>query len=353
MAGSGQEKTGQNPTENRHELAAAANILGGIAENWDERNQKPVTLLRALCRLTAEASGAQPPSFSFEDLARAAAGIDGKAGVWGIDRNGNLDLDSKGEPRASRKVRTAFENLQAIWARKQEGIEQHFRDDLGWLEAPELGKNSGGGRGHPTEYFLILQALSSQPDPPSDRRYPVPEGGLRYHTDDSEQRRWLTRAMSEGFLLTGWRAGFFVLLIFGSLLFALLFGFVALAGILGRFPLPTTLAAIFLAAAVLASGAMPLKRLAEDRMIRAPWWLQGVFDPYDDRLLLLRRNEARQANEVVLMRYLGDCPICGSKVRIYPGGREFHGRFVGRCGRVPLEHVFTFDPYTRVGKPLR
>lgn len=353
MAGSGQEKTGQNPTENRHELAAAANILGGIAENWDERNQKPVTLLRALCRLTAEASGAQPPSFSFDALARAAAGIDGKMGAWGIDREGNLDLDSKSEPRASRKVRTAFENLQAIWARKQEGIEQHFRDDLGWLEAPELGKNSGGGRGHPTEYFLILQALSSQPDPPSDRRYPVPEGGLRYHTDDSEQRRWLTRAMSEGFLLTGWRAGFFVLLIFGSLLFALLFVFVALAGILGRFPLPTTLAAIFLAAAVLASGAMPLKRLAEDRMIRAPWWLQGVFDPYDDRLLLLRRNEARQANEVVLMRYLGDCPICGSKVRIYAGGREFHGRFVGRCGRVPLEHVFTFDPYTRVGKPLR
>ena len=97
---------------------------------------------------------------------------------------------------------------------------------------------------------------------------------------------------------------------------------------------------------------MPLKRLVDDRMIPAPWWLQGIFDPYDDKLLLLRRNEEQQANEVVLMRYLADCPICGSKVRIYSGGREFHGRLIGRCGRVPREHIFSFDPYTRVGKPL-
>jgi hypothetical protein len=353
MAGSEQEKTGQNPPENRHELADAAKILGGIAENWDERNQKPVTLLRALCRLTQEASDSQVASVSFDALAKAATEIDGDLSNWGLDRNGQFDLNERGEPIASRKVRIAFDHLRKIWQRKQEGIEQHFRDDLDWLEVPDLGKNSGGGRGHPTEYFLILQALSSETDPHGVRSYPVPEGGLRYHTDDSEQRRWLTRAMSEGFLLTGWRAGFFVLLILGSLLFALLFGFVALAGFLGWFPLPTTLAAVFLAAVVLAGGAMPLKRLAEDRMIRAPWWLQGIFDPHDDKLLLLRRNDARQANEVVLMRFLADCPICGSRVRVHPGGREFHGRFVGRCGRVPLEHVFTFDPYTRVGKPLR
>lgn len=353
MAGREKEETGQNPTETRHELAAAAKILCGIAENWDERNQKPVTLLRALCHLTAETSGAQSPSFSFENLARAAAGIDGKAGVWGIDRNGNLDLDSKKEPRASRKVRMAFENLPATLARKQEGIEQHFRDDLGWHQVPEIDKSRGGGRGNATQYFLTLQAISSQTDPHSTRSHPVPEGGLRYHTEDSEQRRWLTRAMSEGFLLSGWRAGFFVLLILGSLLLTLLFGFVALAGVLGWLPLSTTFAAVFLAAVVLAGGAMPLKRLVDDRMIPAPWWLQGIFDPYDDKILVLRRNEARQANEVVLMRYLADCPICGSKVRIHPGRGELRGRFVGRCGRVPLEHVFTFDPYTRVGKPLR
>ncbi|MFO7907444.1 MAG: hypothetical protein R6U98_32655 [Pirellulaceae bacterium] len=352
MAGREKEETGQNPTETRHELAAAAKILGGIAENWDERNQKPVTLLRALCHLTAETSGAQSPSFSFEDLARAAADIDGKAGVWGIDRNGNFDLDSKGDPRASRKVRIAFEDLLTMLQRKREGIEQAFRD-LDWFHGPGLDKSRGGGRGNATQYCLILQTLSSQTDPHSTQSHPVPEGGLRYHTEDSQQRRWLTRAMSEGFLLSGWRAGFFVLLIFGSLLLSLLFGFVALAGILGWFPLSTTLAAVFLAAVVLAGGAMPLKRLVDDRMIPAPWWLQGIFDPYDDKILVLRRNEAQQANEVVLMRYLADCPICGSKVRIHPGRREFRGRFVGRCGRVPLEHVFTFDPYTRIGRPLR
>ena len=352
MAGSEQEETGRNPTETRHELTAAAEILGGIAENWDERDQKPVTLLRALCALTAETSGARGPSFSFDALANAAAELDGNLSGWGFDFSGKLDLNERGEPIASRKVRIAFDDLPKIWQRKREGIEQHFRD-LGWLQVPGLDKNSGGGRGHQTQYFLILQALSTQTDPHSARSHPVSEGGLRYHTEDSEQRRWLTRVMSDGILLTGWRAGFFILLIVGSLLLALFFGLVALAGIFGWFPLPTTLAAVFLTATVVAGGALPLKRLGEDRLIRAPWWLQGIFDPYDDKLLLLRRNDAQQANEVVLMRYLADCPICGSKVRIYPGGREFHGRLIGRCGRVPKEHVFTFDPYTRVGKPLR
>ena len=352
MAGIEQQETGRNPTETRHELAAAAKILGDIAANWDDWDRKPVTLLRALCRLTAEASGAQTSSFSSDTLAREAATVDGNLSGWGIDRSDKLDLNERGEPIASRKVRIAFDDLRKTWQHKQEGIEQHFRD-LGWLQLPSLGKSSGGGRGHQTQYFLTLQGLSSQTDPHSAQSLPVPEGGMRYYTEDSEQRRWLTRAMSEGFLLTGWRAGLFVLLILGSLLLALLFGFVALAGILGWFPLSTTLAAVFLAALVLAGVALPLKRLGEERMIRAPLWLQGISDPNDDKILVLRRNEARQANEVVLMRYLADCPICGSKVRIYPGGREFHGRLIGRCGRVPQEHVFTFDPYTRVGKPLR
>lgn len=83
MAAIEQEETGSNPTETQHELAAAAKILGGIAENWDDWDRKPVTLLRALCRLTAEASGAQASSFSFDALAREAATVDGNLSGWG------------------------------------------------------------------------------------------------------------------------------------------------------------------------------------------------------------------------------------------------------------------------------
>ena len=114
MAGSEQEKTGRNPTETHQGLAAAAEILGGIAENWDERDQKPVTLLRALCRLTAEASEAQAPTFSFDALAKAAAEIDGNLSGWGLDRSGKLDLNERGEPIASRKSRIAFDDLRKI-----------------------------------------------------------------------------------------------------------------------------------------------------------------------------------------------------------------------------------------------
>ena len=44
--------------------------------------------------------------------------------------------------------------------------------------------------------------------------------------------------------------------------------------------------------------------------------------------------------------------ICGAKVQVDSGEREFRGRLVGRCQESPDEHAFSFDRVTRSGKAL-
>lgn len=96
----------------------------------------------------------------------------------------------------------------------------------------------------------------------------------------------------------------------------------------------------------------PIYRLPFDRIVIAPWWLQGM-SKYDDRLLEFKRSESEDANAIYMVRYVAACPLCDGKIRTQPGGREFHGRIVGRCENAPVEHVFSFDHITRNGYNLR
>jgi len=61
----------------------------------------------------------------------------------------------------------------------------------------------------------------------------------------------------------------------------------------------------------------------------------------------------RRRRKKVPVRYAATCPVCNARVQVESGGREFHGRLVGRCQESPDEHVFSFDRVTRAGKSLR
>lgn len=54
-----------------------------------------------------------------------------------------------------------------------------------------------------------------------------------------------------------------------------------------------------------------------------------------------------------LVRYVADCPLCGSKVSLRDGGVGKINRLVGCCDDEPGEHVFSFDRKLRVGYWLR
>lgn len=163
--------------------------------------------------------------------------------------------------------------------------------------------------------------------------------------------RWLA---SDGLILSGWRAKAFaatlgLLLLTAGGLFILLL--LALTQVTTVQALTNSLLAISVIGTALWLFLQPLFRLVNDRIAQAPMWLQGG-SAFDERLLEIQRDEARQCNIIRLTRYTADCPICGAQVRIHPGHREFHYRLVGRCSRAPREHVFSFDHVMRVGKAL-
>ncbi len=93
----------------------------------------------------------------------------------------------------------------------------------------------------------------------------------------------------------------------------------------------------------------PLYRLLEDRVIVAPGLFQLTSVYY--HLLVIRKEDS--INVIRMLRFTGTCPLCGGLVEIEKGRGEFRGRFVGKCGRNPVEHLFSFDHTLRRGRWLR
>ena len=92
----------------------------------------------------------------------------------------------------------------------------------------------------------------------------------------------------------------------------------------------------------------PFYRLVEDKIIPAPAWLELTV-PLGHVLVLRLEGEERVLR---MVRYTAKCPICGGNVSIEPGRRAHRGRLVGECARNPVEHVFSFDFITRLGRLL-
>jgi hypothetical protein len=63
--------------------------------------------------------------------------------------------------------------------------------------------------------------------------------------------------------------------------------------------------------------------------------------------------EGRRHKIIELVVYEAECPTCKDSLYIENGGKEFNGRYVGKCALAPSEHVFTFDHITKRGKLAR
>jgi hypothetical protein len=71
------------------------------------------------------------------------------------------------------------------------------------------------------------------------------------------------------------------------------------------------------------------------------------------QLQLVRDREKKRTGFFSLVRYYAACGYCGGTVELSEGGSEFPSRIIGRCRDSPSEHVYSFDPVTRRGLPLR
>ncbi|WP_419834521.1 hypothetical protein [Endozoicomonas atrinae] len=98
-----------------------------------------------------------------------------------------------------------------------------------------------------------------------------------------------------------------------------------------------------------------LYRVVDKRVAMAPDWM--ILTSREYWLLEYRREMDKDGDyshrRIALVLYSGDCPVCNGSVQIARGGFHFPGRLVGRCAESPVEHVFSFDHISKVGRPLR
>lgn len=90
----------------------------------------------------------------------------------------------------------------------------------------------------------------------------------------------------------------------------------------------------------------PLYRLIDQKIVMAPAILQMTSRFY--HVLVIRREGEKKV--VRMLRFTATCPLCGGEVEVQEGRRVLRGRYVGECGRNPVEHVFTFDHVLKNGR---
>ena len=221
------------------------------------------------------------------------------------------------------------------------------------------GKITGGGQKNTNQYRLDVKPVRKQTQASFKElsQYPVPEGGLRYQEQKELSAPWLIRRL-DGFDVRGWR----LVLLITLILFPALMLITTLTSplVVMIFPSFSSAFQIFnfwsvVFVAIMAGLFGFLYRLLDKRITMAPDWM--TITSKENLLLEIRaeRNESGQHShrKVALVHYTANCPVCRGSVTVNSGGWHFFGRLVGRCNENPVEHVFSFDHVTKIGKPLR
>jgi len=214
-----------------------------------------------------------------------------------------------------------------------------------------------GGAGNSSSFGIVFL-----PVPETEEAVPISAPGTILYARDLRLKPafWVKRIVEAGFALKGWRRKAFLayglggLVIFGLVLVWL---WVVLTTGWASLPIGGAATLLLLAAMVgwvAVSLLRPFWRLIDLRIIMAP----DILVSFSERGVQLeaakeRDDEGNQVRVIRLVRYSGDCPVCGETVHLEDGRREFPGRLVGRCDEHPAEHVFSFDRHTRSGRPLR
>jgi hypothetical protein len=101
---------------------------------------------------------------------------------------------------------------------------------------------------------------------------------------------------------------------------------------------------------------IPFFLVNDRRIVIAPQWMlrfKQLTGQLESVKLTQLRDNGQPYRKIILVVYEADCPICGNKVNIFQGKREFKGRLIGECTESPREHIFSFDHITQTGSKLR
>jgi hypothetical protein len=289
------------------------------------------------------------------DLNKGGAGVASTKSIF-------LTLYPNSDPEnASNRISGVWNDWEKKSKDRLIGLQDYAaKQELAFYPWPVKKGDSKGGAGRPTQYAIEARPFEPQTlESQTGAITGMPNSDIQYIRETTPKPAWWAGwYFSKEFHLIGWRRILFLTPAILMLLVALAVFLVVWFTLSHQHAIPTNRILVLVATAaaagyfawIMASG---VGRLGEKRIIMAPDILIG-FREYGVQLELTRIDSAPgAASRLGLVRYAATCPICGAKVQVESGGREFHGRLVGRCQESPDEHVFSFDRIARSGKSLR
>jgi hypothetical protein len=228
---------------------------------------------------------------------------------------------------------------------------------LGWT--PVLTRHSGGGRGNLTHYRLGFLPLLGEA-PATEDTFSSSTLEVTYETRPAQPTlllRWLFVPSGFPLSMTSWRGLSFLGLLLLATLAMVGIGALVWTSFRHSGPLQATDVLALLMGMGIAAAIWPtlraLTEAAEQRVVECPGMLLSMSELYGQIRCTRRREKRIPVGWLSLVRISTTCPRCGGTVELMPGRQDFPGRMVGRCRDAPSEHVFSFDPTTYTGTPLR
>lgn len=243
------------------------------------------------------------------------------------------------------------------WWRSREAARTDQLLSKGLTHRPELITQAGGGRGNQNRFcfsFAEIADITANIDAPADE---ASSDSLRYSEESLKAVFWL-RWLLPGYpvKLSSWR-GWVVL---GNVMFGFLImvssSLLTLWSVNHPGPVSGTDISLILLSGIIVLGTYitmrPWLNLPEQRITIASDHLLPSDQLYG-QLRLIRNKEKKRSGWLSLVRYSSTCTTCAGTVELSDGRADFPGRIIGRCRESPMEHVFSFDPVSLSGYPLR
>lgn len=249
--------------------------------------------------------------------------------------------------------------ISPLWKKLKEDeptLQEGLRDVAKQLKlsfTPKLAKRAGS----PAYYYLVAMELEEAEK--NEGIAPLPINGVHYTPEVVvAPAAWLNSALRSGVIpwSSGLRWGVASIVMGAFLMVVLGWLMVIFVGLNATRPFKSTdLFSVF----VLSGAGYLVYRLFtfldvlfDQRIVLAPIFLTPLNQ--DNVTLEFRKTEGDESRiELAFVRYAAICPQCGGTISIFDGLRAFPDRLIGRCRRSSREHIYSFDPTLKVGKPLR
>ncbi len=327
-------ESSETPTD----LITVMECLKDYLDNDHGGRGKPFEVLRAITDMTLE---------------RLRQGKDPKVTAF------NLHVQIVGktaeEHKSSAWLSAIWKTLEEKMSEREQGLQQYaVQKGLNFYPWPEKDKSQGGA-GNTSYYFLRAKPINQllvQNTPVE----PLELNQIRYIRELTPKPAWWAKKLlAGGYALQGWRRW---LLISYAVAIALAVALFILAAWLAigyskNITFVTLFQIILSVVLVLWVGKSMLRpyvRVFDWRITMAP---DGLLAFQETKVQIELVSDGTEGTKVIrLVRYAGSCPICGGRVLLSDGKREYPNRLIGRCNESPAEHVYSFDRMTLLGTLL-